>query len=179
MRRRLLVVAAVAVALASGCSNDGVGARTGDGVALENTGDLLTTELPTFEDGERFRLADLVGGPVVVNFFSSWCVPCVREMPAIESVKQSLDGEVTFVGIDVQDTVADGLELIERTGITWQTARDPDGVLTLAAQVQGMPTTLFLDDDGRVLERHTGALSEEDLSDLLLEHYGIEAPAEP
>ena len=102
----------------------------------------------------------------MVNFFSSWCAPCVREMPAIESVKQALDGEVTFVGVDVQDTVEDGAALIEETGITWQTARDPDGVLTVAAQVQGMPTTLLLDDDGRVLVRHTGALTEDDLAAL-------------
>lgn len=177
MRLRLLLVVAGAVALASGCSDDGESARSGDGAALEGTGDLLSTELPTFDDGEVFQLADVVGGPVVVNFFSSWCAPCVREMPAIESVKQALDGEVTFVGIDVQDTVEDGLELIERTGITWQSARDPDGLLMLAAQVQGMPTTLFLDDDGRVLERHTGAITEDDLADRLLEHYGIEVPA--
>jgi cytochrome c biogenesis protein CcmG, thiol:disulfide interchange protein DsbE len=173
LRLRFLLVA---LALASGCG-DGDGAGPDDGVALESNGDLLTTELPTFEEGEQFRLADVVGGPVVVNFFSSWCAPCVREMPAIESVKQALDGEVTFVGVDVQDTVEDGAALIEETGITWQTARDPDGVLTVAAQVQGMPTTLLLDDDGRVLVRHTGALTEDDLAELLLEHFDIEVPA--
>jgi cytochrome c biogenesis protein CcmG, thiol:disulfide interchange protein DsbE len=174
MRRQLVVLVAV-VAMIAACGGTDA-ARPGDRVMLEPTGDLLTTELPTFQEGERFRLADVVGGPVVVNFFSSWCAPCVREMPAIEAVKQALDGEVTFVGVDVQDTIDDGLALIEETGITWETARDPDGVLTLAAQVQGMPTTLLLDDGGQVLERHTGALTQDDLATLFFEHFGIEVP---
>jgi cytochrome c biogenesis protein CcmG/thiol:disulfide interchange protein DsbE len=174
--RLLLVLLAGILAAGVGCSEGGGAANPGDGVALESSGDLLDVELPTFEDGETFRLADIVGGPVVVNFFASWCAPCVREMPGIESVKQAVGDEVTFVGIDVQDRFEDGLALIERTGITWQTARDPDGELLLAAQVQGMPTTLLLDEAGRVLERRTGAISEDELADLLAEHFGIEVP---
>lgn len=177
MKHRMLLAAlVVALGPVASCSDGGGGANPGDGVALDSNGDLLGVELPTFEDGGTFRLADVVGGPVVVNFFASWCAPCVREMPGIESVKQAVGDRVTFVGIDVQDRLEDGLDLIERTGITWQTARDPDGVLTLAAGVQGMPTTLLLDEDGRVLERRTGAISEEELADLLAEHFGIEVP---
>lgn len=173
--RALLAVFAVVLAACGGGGAEET-SNPDDGVALESIGDLLDVELPTFEDGETFRLADVVGGPVVVNFFSSTCAPCVREMPAIESVKQLVGDQVTFVGIDVQDPVDAGLELIERTGITWETARDPDGELLLAAQAPGLPTTLLLDEEGRVLERHTGELSEDDLADLLFEHFGVEVP---
>ena len=49
--------------------------------------------------GGSSSLAALHGTPVVVNFFASWCVPCVKEMPALESVHQELGGKVAFVGI--------------------------------------------------------------------------------
>lgn len=175
MRLAPLVLATLMLA-GAGCGDDPDAALDPrDGVDLESSTDLLEVELPTFEEGATLRLEDVTGGPVVVNFFASWCAPCVREMPEIESVKQAVGDQVTFVGIDVQDSLEDGEALIERTGITWRTARDPDGALVLAAGVQGMPTTLLLDEDGTVLLRRTGALDADELTELLAEHFGIEA----
>ena len=43
-----------------------------------------------------------------MNFFASWCAPCVAEMPAFEAVKSAVGGDVAFVGINVQDRIEDG-----------------------------------------------------------------------
>ena len=161
------------VLVLAGCGSD---PATADRLALEQPdAGYLEVELPTF-DGGSFTLADVGGRPAVVNFFASWCAPCVSEMPAFEAVKSAVGDEVAFVGINVQDRIEDGAALIERTGITWQIARDPDGELVRAVGGVGMPTTVLLDADGAIVELRTGALGQDQLGDLLREHFGVEVP---
>ena len=66
----------------------------------ELPGSVAEVRLASLQDQPDAALGDLLtGAPVVVNFFASWCVPCVEEMPAIEAVHQSLGDRVTFVGL--------------------------------------------------------------------------------
>ena len=156
----------------------GSGAPAADRVALERAGrGYLDVVLPTFDDVRSFALADLAGRPAVVNFFASWCAPCVSEMPAFEEVKAAVGAEVAFVGVDVQDRIEDGEALVERTGITWEVARDPDGELVRAVGGVGMPTTVLLDAAGAIVELRTGALNRDQLGDLVAEHFGVEVDA--
>ena len=94
-------------------------------------------------------------------------------MPAFEEVKAGVAGAVSFVGIDVQDRAEDGQALVERTGITWEIARDPDGELVRAVGGLGMPTTVLLDARGGIVEHRTGALNATELRALLQEHFGV------
>ncbi len=128
----------------------------------------LRTELVTFA-GRKTSLSSRVGHgrPVVVNFFSSTCAPCVTEMPAFERVHRTRD-DVSFVGIDVQDRTGPGHKLIERTGITYEALQDPPGDLLKAVGGVGLPTTLLFDRAGRLVASHTGALSERALRNLIL-----------
>ena len=134
----------------------------------------LDLELPLLGAMDTFRLGELAGSPVVVNFFASWCAPCVQEMPEIEEVKQQVDANVRFVGVNVQDPADAGLELVERTGITWQVVRDPDGALIRAIGGRGMPTTVLLAPDGSIAASVTGALSAPDLRALLADALDVE-----
>lgn len=171
-RQGWLVLAGAAF-VAAGCGPGSSSSQ--DRVVLdEEAGTHLEVSLPTFTPGDTFSLADVTGRPAVVNFFASWCAPCVAEMPAFEEVKVAVGDEVAFVGIDVQDGIEDGQALIERTAITWQVARDPQGELVRAMGGVGMPTTVLLDADGAVVERRTGALDGDELARLLDEHFGIE-----
>ena len=113
-------------------------------------------------------MAERVGDrrPTVVNFFSTTCTPCIKEMPAFERVHRSRD-DISFIGIDVQDQVGPGRKLIERTGITYEALRDPPGDLLRVAGGVGLPTTLLIDAEGRVVESHTGALTERTLRTLI------------
>jgi cytochrome c biogenesis protein CcmG, thiol:disulfide interchange protein DsbE len=92
-------------------------------------------------------------------------------------VKAAVGDEVAFVGIDVQEGIEDGRALIERTGITWQVARDPQGELVRAVGGVGMPTTVLLDADGAIVERRTGSLDGDELARLLDQHFGVEVDA--
>ena len=127
----------------------------------------------TWPDGSEGSLADVVDGPTVVNFFASWCTPCVREMPDFESVAQQLDGRVQVFGLAVQDRPEDAAGIVERTGITYGWARDVRGDLANAVGVTQMPTTMFLDADGEIVAIQAGALDEERLLELIEDALGV------
>jgi cytochrome c biogenesis protein CcmG/thiol:disulfide interchange protein DsbE len=122
-------------------------------------------------DGSTVSLTDYVGTPLVVNFWASWCPPCVAEMrDAFEPLHDQLGDRVAFLGVDVQDTRAAAREVVERTGVTYELAADPDGELFTAFGGFGMPTTVLVDADGRVVAHHTGALTRAELEGLVRTH---------
>ncbi|MGH2722815.1 MAG: TlpA family protein disulfide reductase [Actinomycetota bacterium] len=115
-------------------------------------------------DGSTATLADYRGRPVVVNFWASWCPPCVAEMPEFERVHQELGDQVAFLGINTQDVPPAGspeaaLRLVEQTGVSYDLAWDPDGELFQAFGVFGMPSTFFVSPGGEIVGRHTGLLT--------------------
>ena len=106
----------------------------------------------------RVDLASYQGKPVVLNFWASWCVPCVREMPELEAASRALRGRAHFVGINYQDGISSGRELLQKTGVTYPSARDPKVELAGSFGLRGMPTTVFIDAAGRIAARRTGEL---------------------
>jgi cytochrome c biogenesis protein CcmG, thiol:disulfide interchange protein DsbE len=120
----------------------------------------------TFEGGNA-SIADYAGRPLVINFWASWCPPCITEMPAFEEVHQALGDEVAFLGIDVQETAADGQAFLDGIEVTWDLGRDPDGDMVTTLGGVGMPTTVLIDADGIVQEIHTGELSGDELTALI------------
>lgn len=123
-------------------------------------------------DGQPARLDDWHGQPVVVNFWASWCPPCVAEMrDAFEPLHAEVGDQVAFLGVDVQDTPDAAQRIVEQTGVTYQLAKDPNGEVFTAFGGFGMPTTVLVDADGRVVAHHTGALTRADLEALLDQHF--------
>jgi thiol-disulfide isomerase/thioredoxin len=116
-----------------------------------------------FDDGGSASLADYDGTPLVLNFFASYCVPCVREMPALQAVADELDGRVAVVGMNLADEEDAARALVEQTGVTYDLGRDPDAALAQELGVVNLPTTVFATADHQIVELHTGALSEEQL----------------
>lgn len=155
----VLAVAAVAVAVF-------VGAGTGDAEAevepAANSAPAISLE---YFDGSRGTLADYQGRPVVLNFWASWCPACIAEMPGFQAQHEALGDQVVFIGVGVQDTRDAALALVEQTGVAYTLADDPDGVLLQTFGGIAMPTTVFIDADGNIVETYSGFLSEELLND--------------
>jgi cytochrome c biogenesis protein CcmG, thiol:disulfide interchange protein DsbE len=160
--RRALVTLVAGLALVAGACSGGGGSPRPSGPPLNDTFERL--------DGTRAGFADYRGTPVVVNFFSTTCIPCRTEMPDLQKVHEELGSQVAFVGMNAEDTVEDGKALVAETGVTWDIGRDPrDELLTRLGGI-GLPTTLLLDRDGRVVFTHTGKLTADDLRGALRDH---------
>jgi thiol-disulfide isomerase/thioredoxin len=110
-------------------------------------------------DGGTASLADYRGRPLVVNFFASWCAPCLAEMPGFEQVHQDLADDVGFLGVNLQDPAENGRLVVEHTGVSYDIARDPDGSLFVQLGGFAMPTTVFIDKTGVIVDLHSGELT--------------------
>lgn len=130
--------------------------------------------LSAIDSDDEIAVRDYVGQPLVVNFWASWCAPCVEEMPAIQQVADELAGRVTVLGINTQDSAAKAREFAADLGITFELARDPTGSYFAAVGGFGWPTTLLVDDDGVIRYRHTGPLDANQLRDLLETHLAVD-----
>lgn len=155
-RAALVAFALLPAFSACGSSDDSRGAselgvEAGAPAATAPDGGIAQVAFERF-DGTTGSFAEYSGRPVVVNFFASWCAPCVRELPDIEQVHQALGAEVAFVGVSVNERAEDGLELAERTGITFDVVRDPRSETLRALGGAAMPTTALVDASGRVVD---------------------------
>lgn len=130
-------------------------------------------ELP----GEPALLGDLLGDrPIVLNFFASWCAPCIEEMPRFEALHQEMGDRVTFLGMAEVDGEERALDVVKTTGVTYPTYNDPNGdVLTFFEGTQ-MPTTVFISPSGDVRETHSGELSEKELRGKIEQHFDVASP---
>jgi thiol-disulfide isomerase/thioredoxin len=142
-------------------------------VGGDNTGDAAPSASFALLAGGSTSLTALKGTPIVVNFFASWCVPCVKEMPALESVHRALGDEVAFVGIDLRDSVSATQELVEKTKVSYQIGRDPSGGIFEAFDGVNMPSTYLIAADGTIADRHAGAQSADELRARIKKHLGL------
>ena len=115
-------------------------------------------------DGNSIRLADLRGRPVIVNFWASWCGPCVEEFPLLRDarVAHRADG-LTVVGIVVRDNSEAARAFMARMGATWAAAMDPGEQVAQSYGFSGPPESFFIDRAGVVRGRQIGQLTAADL----------------
>lgn len=113
-------------------------------------------------DGEFITLADVTGKPVLINFWATWCLPCLEEMPVIQSLHDRRGDEFHVVAVS-DETLGPVSRYIERYEYTFPVYLDVDRSMHEAYLVQFMPTSLFLDAQGIVRGIHIGAMNEEQL----------------
>lgn len=158
----------------AGVTAEGDGPRLGPVSGPDQT-PLPDAELEAFDEGEPVRVRDLIGEPLLINFWATWCAPCVAEMPDLQQVAEETTGRVRFLGVNYREPDRDAARrFVDELGITYQLAADPAGEFLTAVRGFGMPTTLFVDPTGTIVYRHTGALSIEALRDLIGEHLDVE-----
>jgi len=133
-------------------------------------------DMKRFDDnGTTVRIADLGGGkPMVINVWSSTCVPCQQETPAIERVYRKAKGKVVIVGVNVSDTADTGATFIRKYGATYTQVRDPRSQLVTALGSAVLPSTFIVDRDGRIVDTELGAVTTASLEKLLRDDLGID-----
>ena len=109
--------------------------------------------------GAAVSLTDFRGGVVLVNFWATWCAPCIREMPALDRLQAALGGDrftVLVVSID-RDGAKVAAPFLKRLGVTrLSTYLDPKRKLAQALAVVGLPTSILIDRTGLEVGRVQG-----------------------
>ncbi|MBK1697083.1 TlpA family protein disulfide reductase [Rhodovibrio salinarum] len=127
-------------------------------------------------DGETVRLADFKGQVVLLNFWATWCAPCVEEMPTLDGLQHALGGEAFQVLAVSQER--GGLSTVEpflREELNLRDLDiylDSDGALAQAFGLRGLPTTYLLNARGQVVGGLEGAADwNSDAARALMQHY--------
>lgn len=120
-------------------------------------------------DGEILTLADLRGKVVLIDFWSSWCVPCRAEGPILaKTYRDWRDRGVEFVGIAIWDEPGPVDAFIERNGIEYMNGLD-DGRIAVDWGVRGIPEKFFVTASGEVVKKVAGPNTEASLTRILTE----------
>lgn len=108
------------------------------------------TQPVTDEDGKPFNLYSLRGRPLLINFWASWCAPCIAEMPSLQMAAEQLqpDGiDVVLISVDRGD-VNKALRVLRTNGVTTpRLGFDPKAALSREMGVTGLPTSFLLSAD--------------------------------
>lgn len=108
-------------------------------------------------EGDTLRLSEQRGQVVMVNFWASWCPPCVREMPELDAIYQDLrDDGLVLWGVNVDHDRAAADELLEELSPSFPILYDPESRVRRKMGVDAMPTTLLVDRAGQVRHVNRG-----------------------
>lgn len=106
-------------------------------------------------DGRAYRLSDLRGQVVLINFWASWCLPCRTEMPDMEEAYQEyVSRGLTILAVNstVQDKPVQVRAFVEDNRLSFPVLMDAIGNVTEAYQISALPTSFFVDRDGIIQE---------------------------
>ena len=179
LRIALVILSASALAL-SGCSP---GAAPGpkemspSSVPASNEGIQVGNVAPDFQlpnlDYEPMSLNELRGKPVVLNFWATWCPPCVDEMPYLQEIHEEYsDKGLILLAINIGESPTTVENFLQNNNLALPVLLDVGGVVAQQYSILRVPTTFFIDGDGVIQEKRIGpfinaAQIEEQLSKIM------------
>ena len=128
----------------------------------------IGNEAPDFQmqtlDGATVTLSSLEGKKVLVNFWASWCGPCLDEMPEIEEIHNEFgnDVEVLAVNMTVTGKNIEAVEnFVQEHGLTFPILLDESNKTNSTYEVLSLPTSYFIDTEGVIKHKYIGAMTKE------------------
>ncbi len=144
----------------------GVYDQPADEVNRDVTGRLLPEIALTGVDGDPVRLDGERGVPMVINVWYSTCTPCRRELGEFATVHDEVGDRIRIVGVDPRDPVDTMVRFAGERGVRYELLRDDDFEWVAALGIVASPTTLFVDEAGRILDQR-GELDADELRTII------------
>jgi peroxiredoxin len=108
-------------------------------------------------DGKKFHLADSKGRVVVLDFWATWCGPCLQTMPQIDGVVHEFDDQdVELIAVNLEEPASQIRSMLERHKLQMTVALDRDGVVAAKYAAAAIPQTVLIDRDGKVARLFVG-----------------------
>ena len=147
----IAAAAALVALLAYGVASQTQDTAIEDALADNERVEAPSTSLPVLGGSGDRSLADYRGRVVVLNFWASWCPPCIDELPLLERTQRQIERRGgTVLGVNYQDLPEDALALERRAGISYPSVRDRDGEYAEDFDTVGFPETFLIDRAGRI-----------------------------
>jgi thiol-disulfide isomerase/thioredoxin len=132
-----------------------------DGGSTGSESPLVGQPAPTFQldllDGSKYRLSERKGRVVVLEFWATWCGPCLQSMPLVEGVvREFADRDVELVAVNLEEQPGVVKSLLDRHKLKVPVALDRDGVVAAKYAVTAIPQTVVIDRDGKVVRLFVG-----------------------
>jgi cytochrome c biogenesis protein CcmG, thiol:disulfide interchange protein DsbE len=140
-------LALLLLALLAAC-NGGRPARIG-----ESAPDFTLTD-----GGKAVTLSQLRGKPVLLNFWASWCAPCVEEMPSLVQLQKQMGDKVTIYAVSVDSDVKAYQQFVRDHNVELLTARDPAQTSNALYGTFKFPETYIIDRSGKIVRKFIGAV---------------------
>lgn len=117
--------------------------------------------------GDKISLQTFKGKPLVINYWATWCPPCRKEMPVLQTAQQ-LHAKVTFLFVNQGEDSSTVSEFLQSQGLELDNVfYDPASQLSRESGAAGLPTTLFYDASGKLIANRMGELSQASLAHYL------------
>lgn len=119
--------------------------------------------------GETIRLSELIGKPILINFWATWCAPCVLEMPNFQKYYENFPGQFEVLAINSGEPRDAVEEFVEDMGMTFPVLFDDSAQVLGVYRFPGYPTSYIVDKQGVVRFQHVGLMDESTLEKYLTE----------
>lgn len=105
--------------------------------------------------GHQINLVDFRGKVVFVDFWASWCPPCIESLPAYDRMYRELGNEAfEVIAVNVDEYIEDGLEFLEKHPVSYPVLADPEGEIGIPYGIRTLPHSFLLDREGRIVSSH-------------------------
>ncbi len=165
----IFLLAAILIVIAAGLPNRAVytGMITpGQPPTAPEVGALAPPFNAITPSGDVIDLAAMRGSPIVVNFWATWCAPCILEMPELQAFHEA-HANVHMIGVNLGESAEHVAQWMQDGGFTYPTVLDPSGAVASLYALRGQPTTVILSPSGMILHIVYGAATRAALESVL------------